>query len=313
MEKKYIAGMDIRGGRNDDFYCSLLEYYPGGQRIFLKSLLQLKDENSSRDTFIKDWADKYELSDIVVDCPLVPPVCTTCALECPGEKKCPEVTIVEVRKKINILLHEDEKKRVNHPKEYERNRNICDEIEPARDILRKSSKDHMLSRSFKKRLKKDILPYWNRPLDFWIWCNYYDALLDIFKTSYDSFGHSSMMLVYRVDYLKRHFPRNFNLFESDVDMVLIELLRAQIVTRSDLTELNIMGSAGLARLNILKSLEEKLNLFIYDHEKEILVKRPKAFESLLLALAGYRYHLGKTVEMPWWTRPGEVNFILPVF
>ncbi|MCK5072324.1 MAG: hypothetical protein KAQ98_02790 [Bacteriovoracaceae bacterium] len=314
MESKYIAGMSIKGGRNNDFFFCLLEYFEGGKKLFVKSLLKLKDEDEGEaEQAIKNWVDKFELGDLVVDCPLSSPVCENCAIDCPGACKCPQVSIVEVRKKIKKILEVDRTSHSKNPKKYENERNKDDEIFYSKDILSKDSNEHILSRSFKRRLGREFLPYWNRALDFWIWCNYHDQLLELFKMSFDSFGNTSLMLLKRFNYLRRHIPETLSLHEANVNIVFIEFLRAGFVSKYDIfATRNIDSSAG-ARLAILRKLERKMNLFIYDQELEILMKNPKAFNSFILALAGHRLHLGKIRQMPIWTESEVTNFILPIF
>ena len=45
MKRENIAGMSIRGGRRDNFYLCLLEYYQESDRWFLGSLLPVRDED----------------------------------------------------------------------------------------------------------------------------------------------------------------------------------------------------------------------------------------------------------------------------
>ena len=42
--KRNIAGMSMKGGRKDNFFFCLLEHFDDGDRWFLRSLLQVKDE-----------------------------------------------------------------------------------------------------------------------------------------------------------------------------------------------------------------------------------------------------------------------------
>ncbi len=316
MKRKNIAGMSIRGGRRDNFYLCLFEYYDETDRWFLGSLLPVKDEDEGEiegDDVIRKWATKYELQELVVDTPLSFPACEKCALACPGAKRCPEVAIREVKRKIDMLLLDDQRLMESDPKNYERERNDDDLIDFSKNILSKSSHEHILSRSFKRRLRKGFLPYWNRPIDFWVWLFYYDVLLKTFNLSYDSFGSTSLMLISRFNYLRRHFPEALKLYEGNTYLTLIELLRSKVVTRTQLHALLDLDNAPAARLDIIKSIETHFNLFIYDHDLELLVKDIRAFDSFLLALTGKRLHVGKVRELPAWSNPSETNFTVPIF
>jgi len=220
---------------------------------------------------------------------------------------------VDSKRRIEHFLDDDFKHSQNAPKEYERNRNDDDEIQFGKDILEVKTDEHILSRPFKRRLKKGYLPYWNRPLDVWVWTRYYDQLLDCFNDSFDSFGNTSLMLMARFAYLQRHFPENLILYEGNTKITLIELIRAKIISRKDIDGLNSFEDAALARLDIIKKVEKKLNIFIYEADLEVLAKNPRAFESFLLSLSGQCLYLGHTVSLPDWASPLETRFVVPNF
>lgn len=314
MESKNIAGMSMKGGRKDNFYFCLLEYYPDSSRWFLKSLLQVRDEEGrDGDDAVREWIEDFKLRQLVVDFPLSSPACHTCKLDCPGVEACPKTEVFPVRERIKRLLQEDMDILERHPKSYERARNLDDEIDVNKDVLEKETHDHMLSRPFKRRLKKGFLPYWNRAVDFWIWRHYYDQLLDIFNSSYDSFGNTSLMLISRFSYLRRHFPQDLELFESNAPVILIELLRSKIIQRKDIDLLNDIELGVEARLDIIRKIEKNLSIFIYDRDLEILVRQPRAFESFLMAVAGQNIQIGKSRKLPEWTQPEETKFVAPAF
>lgn len=316
MKRQNIAGMSIRGGRRDNFYLCLLEYYQESDRWFLGSLLPVRDEDEGSiegDDIIRKWSEKYDLKELVVDTPLSNPACESCALNCPGAKRCPEIAIREVKRKIDVLLHDDQRLTEKEPKVYERERNEDDLIDYSKDLMAKDAQQHILSRSFKRRLRKGFLPYWNRPIDFWVWLYYYDALLKIFNFSYDSFGTTSLMLISRFNYLRRHFPSDLRLHEGNVYLTLLELYRAKVINRSQLSNLNDIELTADAKRDMIKNIETTLKIFIYDHDLEILIQDPRAFDSFLLAITGQRLHLGKTRQLPAWALPLETGFVVPLF
>lgn len=314
MEIKNIGSLSMKGGRNDNFYFCLIEYYSDSGRWFLKSLLPVKDEEANdSDDAIRDWLYNYNVKQLVVDFPLSKPACNDCELECPGATQCPVGSISTVREKIKNLLNEDQKLFSSNPKKYEQDRNKADEIVYNKDIFSKETADHLLSRSFKRRLKKGFLPYWNRPLDFWIWKYYYDQILEMFNTSFDSFGNISLMILSRFSYIKRHFPKGLELFEANEQMILIELLRSKIILKKDVALLADIDLGLEARLDTIKKIESKLDIFIYNHDLEILVKNPRAFDSFLLSLAGQNVLQKKNRQLPDWTEPHRSQFIIPNF
>lgn len=314
MDSKNIGSLSMKGGRNDNFYFCLIEYYPDSDRWFLKSLLPVKDEEANdSDEAIRAWIHNFDVKQLVVDFPLSKAACSECEIECPGAGHCPKKDVISVREKIKALLNEDQKLINTNPKKYEQERNKADEIVYNRDIFEKETSHHLLTRSFKRRLKKGFLPYWNRTLDFWVWKYYYDQLLDTFNTSFDSFGNISLMILSRFSYIKRHFPKHVELFEANEQIILIELLRSKILLRKDIDMLNDVELGLETRLDTIKKLENKLNIFIYNHDLDILVKNPRAFDSFILSLAGQNVLQKKNLELPDWTQPEETKFIVPNF
>jgi hypothetical protein len=313
-EKNNIAGLSMKGGRKDQFFFCLLEFYTDKNRWFLKSLTQVKDQSGiSGDEAIRGWIESYDVRHMVVDFPLSSPPCHSCQLECPGLSLCHHENVEKVRGLIDDVQQKDKKWQTDNPKRYEQDRNSDDEFDFHRDIVDKSSNDYLMSRSFKRRLKKGYLPYWNRSLDLWIWFHYYDQLLELFNLSYDSFGNTSLMTQSRFVYLKKHFPQNLNLSESHVAMILIELLRGNIILKRDIVNIFDIEEGIEARLDIIKKIEKHLGLFIYDHDLEVLCKNLRAFDSFLLALSGQNNLMRKNHLLPDWALPEESAFIAPRF
>lgn len=305
----------MKGGRNDNFYFCVIEYFPDSKRWFLKSLLPVKDEDAvSDDEAIRSWMHTYNIKKLVVDFPLSMPASETGI----GENTSKELIEVSkstlvVQEKIKNLLDEDQKLINQNPKRYEQERNRLDEVIYDRDIFSKETSHHLLSRSFKRRLKKGFLAYWNRTLDFWVWKYYYDQILDLFNTSFDSFGTTSLMILFRFNYIKKQFPLGIEFFEANEHIILVELLRSKIISKKDIALLHDLDAGIESRLNTLKKLENKMDIFIYNHDLEVLVKNPRAFDSFLLALAGQNLLQEKNRTLPEWTLPEKTKFIVPDF
>lgn len=312
MQKVSIAGLCLKAGRKDNFFLCLLEDYEGDKRLFLKSLLQVKDDSEldSGDQALASWIEKYHLEHLVLDFPQSLPICQNCLLHCPGRERCPQSEVELVRNKIQQLLADDQALFEKNPKEYERMRVAQLEYDHSRDILKNPTDQPLLSRAFKRRLRKGHLPYWNRPLDLWLWCRYYDQMLEFFGQSYDSFGNSSLMLHFRFAYLKRHFPMHLELYESNIYFMMIELLRIGIVNKNQLRELLDIELGAAARMTIIQNLVKHFSIFIYESDEEMLIKEPRAFQSFLLGLSGWFHLHGQSVALPDWTKPSETRFLL---
>lgn len=305
----------MKGGRKDNFFFCLLDHFEESDRWFIKSLLQVKDDEEIDDgnDAIRSWIEKYQIDNLVLDFPLSRPPCYDCTLACPGLTKCEVDEVKYVKEQSEIILKKDHELHLNNPKEYERERNIDDLFDYSKTVFDKWPTDNLLSRSFKRRLKKGFLPYWNRSLDFWIWCYYHDQMLGLFNSTFDSFSNTSLMVVSRFSYMRRHFPKRLSMHETNIHLVLIELIRAKVLTVKDIKNMSDLEMGIEARIEIIKKIESKLNIFFYEHDLEILVRNPRAFDSFLLAIAGQRKLLDSVVKVPAWTKPELTHFILPIF
>jgi len=309
-----IAGMSLGGGKKENFFFCLLEFYEEEKRWFLTSLKHVKEEgNLNQDEAITTWVEGSDLKQLIVDFPQSKPPCEKCDLVCPGSEKCHHPIVTEIRSKMENLLNEDRKLQEENPKKYEQEREEDNKIEFSRSVLYKETNHHILSKSFKRKLKKGFVPYWNRPVDYWIWNNYYDQLLKTFNVSYDSFGNVSVMLLHKFHYLLRHLPKDLSIFESDSLVILIELYRANVITKKHLVELQDINLNTLARVRVAKEIETKLNIFIYKNDLELISKNPKAFDSFLLAVAGQSLILKKYREIPEFGLQDNSKFIAPTF
>lgn len=307
--------MSLGGGRRENFFFSLLEYFPEKKRWFLTSLHQVKDEEiSDRDEIIAAWITQYGLTQLVVDFPLSKPPCEeSCLPNCKGANVCPRESVVEVRDEMEKLLEEDARLHEENPKKYEQNRIASTEVDYSKNLLKKNTDEHMLSRSFKRKLRKGFTPYWHRPIDFWVWKNYYDQLLEVFKISYESFGNVSVMLLAKLNYLVRHLPKDLTMYESNVQICLIELYRAKVVSKSLLFQLFDLDLTSVAREQIIHNIEEHMGIFIYEKDLETIMKNSHAFDSFILSVVGQRMLMNELRTIPSWGNADGGNFIVPTF
>ncbi len=315
VQHRNVAGMSLGGGRKENFFFSLLEYYPEKKRWFLKSLHQVKDEEiRDRDEIITSWVNQYGLKQLVVDFPLSKPPCeNSCLANCKGANVCPRKAVTQVRDEMQKLLDDDAKFQQENPKKYEQERVASLEIDYSKNILKKNTDEHMLSKSFKRKLRKGFVPYWHRPIDFWVWKNYYDQLLDVFKISYESFGNVSVMLLARLNYLLRHLPKDLEMFESNIPICLLELYRARVVSKSLLLQLFDLDMASSAREQIILNIEDHMEIFIYENDVDTIIKNSQAFDSFILSVVGQRMLMNGLRDIPEWGNTDGGNFIVPSF
>ena len=76
-----IAGMSLGGGKKENFFFCLLEFFKKDNRWFLTSLNQVKEESHlTQDEAITNWVESSSLKQLIVDFPLSKPPCETCDL-----------------------------------------------------------------------------------------------------------------------------------------------------------------------------------------------------------------------------------------
>ncbi|MFN8370018.1 MAG: hypothetical protein U0T83_05275 [Bacteriovoracaceae bacterium] len=311
-----VAGLSFSRGRENDYYLCLMEYFEDSEnsgRWALSKLVYPKESKATDESSLSELLRDYKVKQIVTDIPLNMPACYQCTLKCPGEAMCSEASVKYVREEVDKILSENSNQQNFHPKTYEKHRLQSLEVTHQNDIFAKQSDQYILSRSFKRRLKKGYLPYWNRPIDFWVWINYYDQLLNMFNYSYDSFGLTPYISIMRINYFKKFLNNNINFYESDIYIILLELARAGIITKKQLLDLKDLEFGAEARLNIVKKIEEKIKLFIYEHDLVVLVNDSRAFAAFILSLSGMASSSNKTVELPSYCNQKEINFLVPSF
>jgi hypothetical protein len=313
--KNSIAGMSLGGGRKENFFFALLEYFDDQKRWFLTTIKQVKDEEKlDSDETITNWITNYKLKELVVDFPLTKPHCLGCDLSCPGTKLCHHPSVKAIRSEMQAHLEKDQNIMNSNPKKYEQERVEENKVNYNRNVMESETTHHILSKSFKRKLKKGYLPYWNRPIDYWVWKNYYDQILNTFNISYDSFGNVSVMLMHRFEYLLKHLPQNLEMYESNYHIALLELLRAKIISKKSILELSDLDLAPLARLQIAKHIDEKLGVFVYEKDLELIAKNPKAFDSFILAIAGMAVKNGTKRRIDLLSpQDDDPRFIAPIF
>ncbi len=309
-----IAGLSFVGGRKDNYFLSIFEFIESSQQWKLTNLNEYKDEDVlDHDNVITDWIHRFNLEKVIVNFPQNMPLCNSCDLECPGVSHCPQEEVAKIKKLIDSYLISDRNIQLTNPKKYEQDRAEKLKDYTKSNLTEKESNVYIMSKSFKRRLKKGYLPYWNRPIDFWVWLHYYDLLLEYFKSSFDSFGNVSLMLLQKFQYIKKHLPESVEFFESNVQVSLIELFLNGIITKKDLVDYRTLEYSILARINIIKACEKHFNLFIYEEDIEAIVKSPRAFESFLLALSGVKLLESKCKKVSLMGIEINDQFIVPDF
>ena len=66
------------------------------------------------------------------------------------------------------------------------------------------------------------------------------------------------MILFRFNYIKRQFPKDLEFFEANEQIILVELLRAKIILKKDISLLNDVDIGIEARLDTIKKIENTL-------------------------------------------------------
>lgn len=308
------AGISLTSSKNDDFYLTYFEKMEGDTSRFK---LHLKDQHDSEgnthDLILVKHLKDTKIKTAIFDFPLTKSLCFACTLTCPGSELCPQEPIRKVREIIDSLLEEDAKIYKSNPKKYEVDRKSDDIIDWESDLLAKRTDEHVLSKAFKRRLKRGLSPYANRPIDFWVWQHYYDAYLSAFQTSFDSFGDVSFIHLAYYEYWQKHLPKDLILKETAPQLVLLELYRAEFIDKKQLLTLSDIHQAPLSRLDIVRALSHRLHLVITETQLDKLVRHPRAFTSFILAISGIKLDSHRFYDLPRYTEPEKTHFFVPYF
>ncbi len=308
------AGISLTSSKADDFY---LMYFETVENENSRYRLHLKDQTDTQgnnhDLILVKHLKDAKIKAAIFDFPLSKSMCLGCTLVCPGSELCPQPPIKFIRDIINNLLEEDSNLYKANPKKYEVDRKTDDLVELDTDLLAKRTDEHVLSKAFKRRLKRGLSPYANRPLDFWVWQHYYDAYLAVFQTSFDSFGDVSFIHLAYYEYWQRHLPKDLTIWETAPQLVLLELYRAELIEKKQLVTLMDINQAPLARLEIVRALTHRLHLIITETQYDKLVRNPRAFNSFLLAVAGLKLETKSYYDLPHYTEPEKTHFFVPYF
>lgn len=308
------AGISLTSSKADDFY---LMYFEPIENENSRYRLHVKDQTNTNghdhDLILVKHLKDAKIKSAIFDFPLSKSLCLSCTLSCPGSELCPQVPITQVRKIINDLLDVDSNLYKINPKKYEVDRKVDDLLELDSDLFAKRTDEHVLSKAFKRRLKRGLSPYANRPLDFWVWQHYYDAYLAVFQTSFDSFGDVSFIHLAYYQYWQKHLPHDTALWETAPQLVLLELYRAEFIEKKQLITLTDINQAPLARLEIVRALTHRLHLIITETQYDKLVRNPRAFSSFLLAIAGLKLEKQSFYDLPNYTEPEKTHFFVPYF
>lgn len=312
MSKK-VAGVYFYGGKASQFIACVFEYFGPGNRWVLDNLYFSSNTEKCFSGSFDTWAKENKITDLVVNFPVDQTYCHSCQLECPGESDCPQKGVLQIKGVIDDILNKDQSFEKSNPKEYERKRNKEEEVIPRYVPFEKGKENKLLTKGLRKRLRKGYTPYWNRPIDVFVWLNYYDELSQIFNYSYDSYGHTSLMTVKRFDYLKKHL-RDISVWESNIQIGLLELLRYEILGHEDLYGLKFVDEFSVSlRKNIVSKIEQNLNIFIPNEDSAVLTFDPKAINALILSLAGLAKVQNQILQLPNWCKNAHPSFIVPTY
>ena len=163
----------------------------------------------------------------------------------------------------------------------------------------------------KRKLKNTFLPYWHRSIDLYVWINFHDNLLKVLNYSFDSFGHTSLMIIKRFDYLKNILGSSIKFYESNTNVVLLQLLKAKVINKGHLNGLRFLDETTIDdKKSLIRNLEKNLNLFAYESDIIDLILGSKMINAFLLALSGFSKLQGRADDLPSWC---EEDFIVPNF
>src|SRR5690606_8683716 len=101
---------------------------------------------------------------------------------------------------------------------------------------------------------------------------FHDLTLEMFKSSFESFGQLSTNTLQRFRYFLKHIPNEINVYESSPLFFYLELFRNGLVSRFDLEKLSDIELVTAIRGRILDGVDQLLDVFVYENDRENLIK-----------------------------------------
>lgn len=313
IDSQKVGGVFFSGGKNGSFYGVILELFKAEEsRWVIKSLFNSdKVAPSFKEESFIEWISSSGCKKFVTDIPIGESFCGVCTLDCPGQSKCIDPKVKNINLLIDDLLGEDLLHSRVRPKEYERLRESLKSFDHSRDWFNEKTELPPLSQSFKRKLKGGFIPFWHRSIDLFIWIGFYDQMLKILNYSFDSFGHTSLMIINRFKYIKNLLGPSYSFFESNINVVLIQLLKNKIIDKNHLNGLRFLDETTIEdKKSLVLSLENNLNLFAYESDILDLILDPKMVHAFLLAISGKSLVENNIVKLPSWC---EEKFLIPTF
>ena len=286
-------------------YC-LLEFFHQTQRWFVTSIKSL--EINSLFSFLN--GENIDL--LIVDCPLSPPFCAGCSLDCLNSQECDNDDFKTMNLLIDDLFLQDEEEYKKNPKEYEYKRQD-QKRDWKKDFLWNDFVDHTLTKSLKRRLKKGLVPYWNRSIDLWIWLSYGDLMQNYFKKTYNSYGHMSLSFYLFNQFIQKKLKADYNIYEANFYLILLELTRANVLGMKELKFSREEKIKVNERKILIEKVENFFKIFIYNEDINKMSEDEKSFEAFMLSLTGYCLFKKQTKKFPEWPQIEKTPFIIPSF
>ena len=263
LKSHRFAGVSLGGGKTDKTAVAVIEYYPEGKRVFLRTLRDKigsieKGHETSLDGDGPETADAqllaqltsddHQLTSIAFDAPLQMPKCIRCELKCPGFESC---KLPEIRWMWQMHRKRDRTKRPN----------------------------------------KMFTPYTERSAEIYI----AHELEEPFHPSH-ALGSNAAPLTARAHYLRRrlHVP----VIEAYPKLTLWRVGLALNIPKSYLRFHRHAVDSDEARLYILKTLIEKEIAFIYQQDLKVMVENSQAFDAFMGALTAFLKFRGQTEKPP---------------
>ena len=108
--------------------------------------------------------------------------------------------------------------------------------------------------------------------------------------------------------------QNINLWESNVYINFLELLRAKILETGDLIGMKYTDEYSVAsRQSIISKVVDHLNLKIKEEDFSRLIFDPKAINSFMMSLSVVSKVGGKTILLPNYCHRDHTDFLIPSY
>lgn len=259
IKKQRIIGLELLGAKNNKSAISIIDYYPDESKLFLIDLIQEVEP------------EKSETNDQAL------------------------LRTIKSHSIKNTLLS------INAPTTlppfFQKNTRKFSSIENWVKSEIKLAQERKLSNKTPPKLR-EFTPYTQRPVEIWLRYNVIPNLPKGIQFDVDeTFGGSRAPIAARMHFLSNSL-KNYEIIEVLPKLSVIKMAHVLKLGQRHINKYRHLDLGKSARVHILNSIADELNVFIYENDFKTLSKNLNCFDAFISGLTGYFFRLDKCQKPP---------------